>query len=1042
MRSKFKWIFTLLVAFTMQFSFAQEKTVTGVVSDELGPIAGANVVVQGTTRGTTTDFDGNYTIKAKQGEVLVFSYTGMKASTVTIGAASNYNVTMAEDVLTGRNVEVIGAVGIKRKQDAITSSNQVVNSEELRQAANPNVVQSLAGKVSGLTINTTNNGVNATTRIVLRGNRSISGDNQALVVIDNVISDARTLQALAPEIIESTNVLKGAQGAALYGEQGVNGVIIVNTKRGSKGGKLRVAINSSIDFEEVAYMPQRQQRYGQGWNGEHISYENGAWGAEMDGVVRPVGLAQADGSYIMAPYSPIKDNIKKFFGTGTLFQNGISISGGDAETGYVTLSANRQATEFVVDGDNLNRDTFLFRAGKKFNKWTVDGNVTYNTEKTETTSSNLFTDLLQTATNIPIERFENSGQAGHWTSYYNNPYWLRDNVRNTNRRDQFRGIASLNYEFNKNINFNYVAGLTFTQSNALSYTNGYTDLLQVGGGNHTVVSNFDTNNQNFRNFYHDFMINFNYKLSDKVSMKANIGNNLQDKYRQFTSVGGDNLTIPGLYNISNITGDPRRSNGFFRERRFSLFANLDLGLSKGGDSDEYLFLNLTARNDWDSRFTGFEKNNYFYPSAGLSFIPTKAFEGLKSNTFNYWKVAASAVKVGNASILTPYKSELSYIPGAGFPFGDSNSFYPNTLSNDDAQVPVDPTLSPEFMTTFEITTNLGFFNDRLTVDFSYFNTRTDDLISKQQLSAGTGWTAVLTNIGQMTTTGFEIDLGFTPIKASDFNNLGLKWENRLGYFTSKSIVDKVSDDANEIPLVNFTGTGVGIFATEGEEFPLIKGIAYARDDQGRVLIDPVSGNPVRSGGYEILGKSTPDYIINYNTAVEFKGVRLAAVMDYRTGHQFWSGTKDWLSWSGHLYESAENGRSGFIFPNSAIETAPGVYTENTSVVTGGTTYTSYLNYFSKEYRAVTENFVLDATAFKVRELSLSYTLPTKTIERTGLTSLRFGVNARNPFIVLPKENRGYSDPEQSRSSGNDQGLAITGQYPATRTFGFSLNASF
>ena len=216
MRSKFKWIFTLLVAFTMQFSFAQEKTVTGVVSDELGPIAGANVVVQGTTRGTTTDFDGNYTIKANQGEVLVFSYTGMKASTVTIGAASNYNVTMAEDVLTGRNVEVIGAVGIKRKQDAITSSNQVVNSEELRQAANPNVVQSLAGKVSGLTINTTNNGVNATTRIVLRGNRSISGNNQALVVIDNVISDARTLQALAPEIIESTNVLKGAQGAALY----------------------------------------------------------------------------------------------------------------------------------------------------------------------------------------------------------------------------------------------------------------------------------------------------------------------------------------------------------------------------------------------------------------------------------------------------------------------------------------------------------------------------------------------------------------------------------------------------------------------------------------------------------------------------------------------------------------------------------------------------------------------------------------------------------------------------------------------------------
>ena len=346
------------------------------------------------------------------------------------------------------------------------------------------------------------------------------------------------------------------------------------------------------------------------------------------------------------------------------------------------------------------------------------------------------------------------------------------------------------------------------------------------------------------------------------------------------------------------------------------------------------------------------------------------------------------------------------------------------------------------MTTAEFGINLGFLNDRITLDASYYSTKTTDLITRQSTSAGSGISSVLTNIGQMTTTGYEIDLGFTPVKVSDFNNLGLKWENRLAYSHTKSIVDKVSESANEVALQNFTGAGVGIFATEGEEFPLIKGIAYERDDQGRVLIDPVSGNPIRTTDYKILGKATPDHVINYNTAVEFKGIRLAAVMDYRTGHQFWSGTKDWLSWSGHLYESAENGRNGFIFPNSAVETSPGVYTENTSVVTGGTTYTSYLNYFSNEYRAVVENFVLDATAFKVRELSLSYSLPESMIEKTGLTSLRLGVNARNPFIVLPKENRNYNDPEQSRSSGNDQGLAVTGQYPATRTFGFSLNASF
>lgn len=552
MRSKFKWIFTLLVALTMQFSFAQEKTVTGVVSDEIGPIAGANVVVKGTTRGTTTDFDGNFTISAAQGDVLVFSYVGYANAEVAITAASTYEVKMSATQL---EEVVVTALGIKRKVDAVTSSNQVVKGEEITQAANPNVVQSLTGKVSGLTINTTNNGVNATTRIVLRGNRSISGNNQALVVIDNVISTAGTLQSLAPELIESTNILKGAQGAALYGEQGVNGVIIVTTKRGSKGDKLKVSLNSSVDFETISFIAQRQERYGQGWNGTHVSYENGGWGAEMDGVVRPVGLAQADGSYIMAPYSPIEDNIKEFFETGTVFQNGVSLSAGNVENGYFTLSANKQSTNFVVDGDNLVRNSFLFRAGKKFGKWTIDGNATYITQKAETTSSNLFTDLLQTATNIPIERFENSGQDGHWTSYYNNPYWLRDNVRNTNRSDQFRGIATLNYELNKNINFNYTAGITTVASNGLSYTNGFVDQLQVGGGNHTVVSSFDSSNSNSRSFYGDFMVNFDYKLTDKLRFAANIGNNMQDSYSQSTSVGGDNLTIPGLYNISNILGD-------------------------------------------------------------------------------------------------------------------------------------------------------------------------------------------------------------------------------------------------------------------------------------------------------------------------------------------------------------------------------------------------------------------------------------------------------------------------------------------------------
>ncbi|HSD14844.1 MAG TPA: SusC/RagA family TonB-linked outer membrane protein [Flavobacterium sp.] len=1031
MRSKFKWIFALLLAFSMQFSFAQEKTITGTVTEGGLPLPGVSVVVKGTTRGTQTDMDGNYTIKAKTGEVLVFSFIGMKDSSQTVGASNKMDVGMAAESTTLENV-VVTAVGIKKRQDQITSSNQVVKAKELTQAANPNVVQSLAGKVTGLQINTTNNGVNATTRIVLRGNRSISGNNQALVVIDNVVSTASILQAMAPEMIESTNILKGAQGAALYGDMGVNGVIVVTTKRGAKSGKLSVAVNSAIDFEEVYFIPQRQERYGQGWNGEHVSYENGGWGAEMDGVVRPVGLAQADGSYIMSPYSPIKDNIKKFFGTGTILQTGFAISGGDLDNGYVALSANRQNTEFVVDGDELNRNSFIFKGGKRLGKWTVEGNVNYITSKTSQTSPNLFTDLLQTATNIPVERFANSGQDGHWTSYYNNPYWLRDNVRNDNRFDYISGIATLNYELNKNISFTFTPSIQVTQQNARSHTNAWVDLIQVGGGDHNVTSSFDSENRNSRKYYHDFLINFDYDLTKDLNLKANLGNNLQDTYNQYTSVGGDNLTIPGLYNISNVTGEVRRENGYNRQRRFGFFGNVDLSYR------EFLNLNLTGRNDWNSALHGTETDNYFYPSVGVSFIPTKAFDGLKNNkVLNYAKLYGSWVKVGNSSNILVNEVNDLYVSDAaspyavGYPFGSLNSFTYD-------RAPADLKIKPEFMETLEGGLTLGFFDDRLTFDGAYYQTNTTDLITNRSVSRATGFTNVKGNVGEMTTKGYELELGFIPVKTKD-----LIWENRVGYSHSKSVVDKAAPDAKSVALVNFSGTGVGIFAEEGEEFPLIKGIAYQRDDQGRVIIDPSSGNPVRTTEYVKLGKATPDYIINYNTAVEFKGIRLAAVMDYRTGHQFWAGNKDWLSWSGHLVESAENGRSGFIFPNSSVDTdGDGVYEANTTVVTGGNTYTSYLNYFSNEYRAVQENMVLDATAFKVRELSLSYSLPSKMIDRAGLTSLRFGVNARNPFMVLPKENRNYHDPEQSRSSGNDQGLAATGQYPTTRTFGFNVNLTF
>ena len=1008
MKAKFSSILTLLLAFVVQISFAQQQTITGTVTDQDDlPLPGVNIVVKGTSNGVQTDFDGNYSISAAQGDVLVYSFIGLKKAEYTVGSENTINVVMEQDAAQLEEV-VVTALGIKRKQDEITTANQVVDEEELTQAQNPNVVQGLAGKVSGLQINTTSSGVNQDVRINLRGNRSLTGDNEALIVIDGVISTSQVLTSLDPNLIESVNVIKGANGAALYGSRGSNGVFMVTTKKGAETDKLTVTVNSAASFEDIAYLPERQLRYGQGWNGEFVNYENGGWGPEFDGSLQPVGLPQEDGTFKMFPFSPIEDNIGQFFSTGTTLQNTVSLSTGNLEEGYVFFSANKTDIEFVIKDDVADRNTFNFKGGKKIGKWTLEGNASYITSKTEQSTGALYTALLQTATNIPVGEFDSGRMTDHWTSYYRSPYWIRDNERTTDRYDIFNGIANVAYEFNDNISASYAANIRTRQRNGLSFVNGYTDNANIGGGDFTTISSFDSYADTQRNYYGDLLINFDYEVGNDFTVKANIGNNIQDNLFQQSTNGGDNLTIPGFYNVDNVTGTPRVSNTVLRSRRIGVFGNLDIGYK------DFLFLNATARNDWTSTLDE-SNNSFFYPSAGLSFIATKAIPGLKGDILNYAKFSASYVKVGNDGGIGAYETVPVFQQAANFPYGSLNSFVQDvSITN--------PLLEPEFVTSREFNANLGFFDNRITLDGSYYFSSNTNQIANTSSSYASGITSSRVNIGETETKGFEIDLGITPIKTEDF-----RWDARFSYATNETEVIKISDDTDEIALQSFPDNPnpVGIFAIVGEEFPTIKGTKYLRDPQGRVIVDPNTGTPQVSSDLEVLGKSNPDYILGLNTSVQYKGLRLAGVFDYRTGHQFWSGSKSWLTWSGHLIESAANGRGGFIYPNSSVETSPGsgVYEANTSVITGGTSYSNYLNYYSNDVYTVTENYVLDATAFKVRELSLTYSLPSRFLEPMSLSSLSVGVNARNPFIALPKENRGYNDPETSNTTGNGQGLA-------------------
>lgn len=400
------------------------------------------------------------------------------------------------------------------------------------------------------------------------------------------------------------------------------------------------------------------------------------------------------------------------------------------------------------------------------------------------------------------------------------------------------------------------------------------------------------------------------------------------------------------------------------------------------------------------------------------------------------KVFGNYTAVGNDSNVSAYGINQLATLGIGYPFNATNSYVQRIAQTN-------KNIKPEMVYTKEVGFEAGFLKDRITLGANYYIADTKDLITNQTTSAASGLNTLLVNIGKMQTKGYEIDLGFTPIKSSKAD--GFRWDNKISLTHYKSVVKKVSDQANQVAL-RTPYDFVSIYAQEGESFPTIKGTVYERDSYGRIIVD-ANGNPSINPNLQVLGSATPDYIIAFTPSLSYKGLRLSATMDYRGGknYKFYSDVKRNMSWTGQLVESAEN-RGGFVMPNSSYDyNGDGVYSSNESnsnVLTGGGSMANFINYYNSYYSTTGENLVIDASAFKVREISLSYSLPKKFIEKAGLSSLVFSANARNPISIFAKQNRNYNDPETSETTGNASGLAFTDRYPAQSTYGFSVNVGF
>jgi TonB-linked SusC/RagA family outer membrane protein len=1045
-----KKLFLLIVLFVFVSGYtllAQTIVITGTVTsavEDEGPIPGVTVVVKGTTIGAITDADGKYSITVPTtATTLIFSYIGMESQEVEIAGRTVIDAVLKSE-LVGLNEVIVTALGIKREKREVTYQTQKVGNEELSVAQPIRAASGLAGKVAGLQINVQDNSVNPETQIVLRGFRSITASNSALVVIDGAISSTAAFDDLNPNDIADISILKGATAAALYGSQAGNGAVLVTTKKGVAGQRFTVGLNSSYTAEKVAYMPKFQSEYGTGWEGAYDAVENTNWGPRFDGTLRQIGPTWPDGTYQVVPYAPVKNNLLDFFQTGNSYSNTFYLSGSTKDSKFYLSLGDQRSTGIILD-DTYRRNTFRVNASKQIGKVELSVNSSFFTDKTEEVGETigdqdrpLYWFLLNTSANIPLSSYKNwdsndpadlyATPNGYYNAYYQNPYW----AIGTNRDN--RGTSRLNANFQ--ISWDILDWLNLTARMATNNVWGsgknwraaqeYDPDLQPSAG--AVASFVEDSEFQQSEYVSDLLLSSNLNFAESFTLKAILGaTNIHHKFND-NYVSAVNLSIPGFYDVSNGTGslggryagyDGNNSTwGAVADSRefinYGFFGDFTLGYNN------FVFLNFSGRNDWTSTLAP-GNNSYFYPSVGVSFVATDAINALKnSDILSYAKITLSNSTVYND--LEAYRLNETYSKSTNFPMGSINGFY---LSN----TTVDANIKKEKLNTTEVGLNLGFLKSRISLDVSYFTTTTTDLITNTTPSIASAATAFLTNIGELQGKGIEVSLGGRVIKAGDFT-----WDMNLNYSSNETKVIEIKEGLDEIAL-RTTGQW-GIYAVKGEAFPQIKANTYERDPQGRIVVDATSGHPKTVAELKNMGKTMPDYILGLNNSFKFKGFGFSTTIDYRTGHVFYAQGSDAMEFTGRSMESVSANRQDFVIPNSVIKVGDS-YVENTNIpVSGGRQ-----SYWTDVYNDVKSNYVRDATAFKIRELVLNYTLPSNILNTLPLSKVTVGFIARNLYTLLPAENA-FSDPEFNNTNDNSVGVGGYFQSPPTRSFGVNLNVEF
>jgi len=1039
-------------------AFAQSRTVTGRVTDAQGkPVPFASVTVKGTPNGVAADENGNFTIQAPPNAVLVFSAAGLQSSEVNIGAQTTVNSSLVNQ--SALTEVVVTALGQTRSKAKVGYSTTTFNSEQINRAAPANALDALSGKIAGANISKTG-GPGSSTKVVLRGYGFLGGGNQPLYVIDGVpLSDARFgasenvdfgngLNDINPNDIENITVLKGTAASSLYGSNAKNGAIMITTKRG-RSGKLKIEYNGSVNFSTIGKLPEMQSTFGQGWGGIFVLPENGSWGPRLDGVVRQWGSI-VDNSQLIKPFSFIEDNIRDFYDIGQEFNNTLSLSGGGEVTQFYFSYGNVTSDGVIPSNtDKYQRNTFALRTNSRFKNFTLNSSFNYSNKKQNSPftgqggsdGASVFEEVLQIPVDIPITDFKDYKNKffnvdNYFTPYAENPYYPLYENRNTQNSDRFFGNIDMNYAFTKAFSAQLRMGGDVTNARTFAYK--AVNAPSIGswnkGGNTEGASRAPdvgsvTEGANYLGTINgDFILKYNSSLSPDISLEAFAGVNYFQEDQKGSAAQITNLFIPGFYNLSNSLDPPTASDFAQHRKRIGVYAQTIFGYKN------QLYLTLNARNDWSSTLP-IDNNSLFYPGASLAWVASQTLD--LHGPVSLLKLRASYGKTGsdpNPYLVYPTLALGNVGLGFGnltFPFNGVTSFgINNTIGN--------LSLEPIITTEAEIGTEIRFFKNRLGLDLAVYDKKTKGQILTVPIAPSSGYTGLVNNLGSVDNRGIEVALDAKPVDAKDFNwsftyTFSKNW-NKLESLTT-GLDNVVLNTAYDASLIGYPGKSLtGIYA------PVPK---YTAD--GKIIVSATTGMPVEAEEQGFYGNSEYDYMMGLFNSFNYKKINLSFSLDYRKGGNMYSGTADLLNFTGNAYNTTYNDRKPFIVPNSVVQTgtdASGkpIYEEN-SIIIDETAYTDYW-YPTQNKAGSYYSRIIEKSFLKLRDASLSYTLPQAWASKIHSTNLSIGVYARNILLWTPKSNF-YIDPEAS-NLGNDIGSEL-GEFrtaPISQQYGVSLRANF